>query len=246
MDRTQKITVAVSALAVAGLVALAAPPVVAATSWASERFAPASVPVAEPVDEPVDEAADLPDGYVSVGEGTFIPEGGPGDCDASAWIHLGRMSASLSGDLVDQGARDLAAGTVGRDDEGRIVTYTVAPGDALYAIGDRFCIANALTIATLNHTRTIQPGEVLLLSPDRSVPWVPYFNPADAPAGYQQIPYQLAVEAMSAAAAANDLDTMRTIFADELSSLFPNPADADVIAQALAAGDLDVLHQMFA
>jgi LysM repeat protein len=156
------------------------------------------------------------------------------------------MSASLSGDLVDQGARDLAAGTAGLDDGGRIVTYTVASGDALYAIGDRFCIANALTIATLNHTRTIQPGEVLLLHPASSIPWIPYFNPADAPAGYQQIPYQLAVEAMSAAAHADDLDAMRAIFADDLSGLFPNPVDADVIARALEAGDLDVLRQMFA
>ncbi|WP_404434196.1 LysM peptidoglycan-binding domain-containing protein [Microbacterium lacus] len=156
------------------------------------------------------------------------------------------MSASLSGDLVDRGTRDLATGSVGLDEDGQIVTYTVAPGDALYAIGDRFCIANALTIATLNHTRTIQPGEVLLLHPDSSVPWVPYFNPADAPAGYQQIPYQLAIEAMGAAAAASDLDAMRAIFADDLSGLFPNPADADVIAEALDAGDLEALRQMFA
>lgn len=62
------------------------------------------------------------------------------------------------------------------------------------------CIANALTIATLSHTRTIQLGEVLLLQPDGSVPWIPDFNPADAPACYQQNPYQLAIEAMSGAA----------------------------------------------
>jgi hypothetical protein len=67
-----------------------------------------------------------------------------------------------------------------------------------------------------------------------------------APAGYQQIPYQLAVEAMSAAAQAGDLDRMRDIFANELSGLFPDPAEAEVIAQALDAGDLDVLRQMFA
>lgn len=126
------------------------------------------------------------------------------------------------------------------------MTYTVAAGDALYAIGDRFCIANALTIATLTHTRTIQPGEVLLLRPDSSIPWIPYFNPDDAPAGYQQIPYQAAVEAMSAAAHADDLEGMRAIFAEDLSFLFPNPADADVIARALDAGDLEVLRQMFA
>ncbi len=250
MNRSQKITVAVSALVVAGLVALAAPPVVATATWASDRFAPVAAPVAAQVNEPVAEAddlpADLPDGYVSVGNGTFVPAGGPGDCEATAWIHLGGMSASLTGDLVDQGTREFAAGTVGLDADGQIVTYTVAPGDALYAIGDRFCIGNALMIATLNHTRTIQPGEVLLLHPDGSVPWVPYFNPADAPAGFQQIPYQLALEAMSAAAHAGDIDAMRAIFADGLSEMFPNPAHADMIAQALDVGDLNVLRQMFA
>ena len=189
---------------------------------------------------------ELGDGYVYVGNGTAIQKGSPAGCEAPAWIHLGGMDASLSGDLVDRGARELAAGTAGLDGEGRIVSYTVAPGDALFAIGDRFCIANALTIATLNHTRTIQPAEVLLLHPDSSIPWIPYFNPFDAPAGYQQIPYQRAVEAMSAAAAAGDVDAMRAIFADDLSGLFPNPAHAEVIAQALDAGDLDALRQMFA
>lgn len=241
MNRAQKIVLATSALVVTGLVVLASPPVIAAATWAAERLVPT-----EPVDEADDLPGDLPDGYVSVGEGTFIPEDSPAGCEDPVWLHLGAMSAKLSGDLVDRGERDLAAGTVGLDDDGRILTYTVAAGDALYAIGDRFCIANALAIATLNHTRTIQPDEVLLLHPDASIPWIPYFNPHNAPAGYQQIPYQLAVEAMSAAAAAGDLDAMRVIFADELSGLFPNPADADVIAQALEAGDLDALRQMFA
>ena len=36
------------------------------------------------------------------------------------------------------------------------------------------------------------------------------------------------------------------IFTDELRALYPDPAEADVIAQALDAGDLDVLRQMFA
>ena len=127
----------------------------------------------------------------------------------------------LERDSGGPGARELAAGTASLDDEGRIETYTVAPGDALYAIGDRFCIANALTIAMLNHTRTIQPGEVLLLHPDSSIPWVPYFNPVDAPAGYQQIPYQFAVDAMSAAAHAGDLDAMRAIFANDFRDCSP-------------------------
>ena len=252
MSLAGKVAVGVAVLVVGGLVVVAAPTVAAVhselSSWAV--FTPAEEPAAEPAseDDPIGETMidELGDGYVYVGNGTAIPRDSPAGCENPAWLHLGRMSASLSGDVVDRGARDLAAGTARLDDEGRVSTYTVAPGDALYAIGDRFCIANALTIATLNHTRTIQPGEVLLLHPDGSIPWIPYFNPDDAPAGYQQIPYQLAIEAMGAAAHANDLDAMRAIFADDLSHLFPNPAHADVIADALDAGDLDVLRQMFA
>lgn len=257
MNRAAKVTTGVVALVVAGLVALAAPTLVGTygevSSWA--LFQPTEEPTAEPTAEPVSAEDDaigkkmideLGDGYVYVGNGTAIPKGSPAGCENPAWLHVGGMEASLSGELVDRGVRDLAAGTAGLDDDGRIMTYTVAPGDAPYAIGDRFCVANALTIPMLNHTRTIQPGEVLLLHPDSSIPWVPYFNPDDAPAGYQQIPYQLAVEAMSAAAHANDLDAMRAIFANDLAHLFPNPADADLIAQALDAGDLHALRQMFA
>ncbi len=51
---------------------------------------------------------------------------------------------------------------------------------------------------------------------------------------------------MSTAAHAGDVDAMRTIFQNDLIGLFPNPADADVIADALEAGDLAVLRRMFA
>ncbi|MDY0910785.1 LysM peptidoglycan-binding domain-containing protein [Microbacterium sp. CFBP9034] len=253
MNLAAKVTTGVAVLVVGGLVALAVPSVSAAyaevSAWAV--FQPTERRTAEPASEEDGDQVgeqtidELGDGYVYVGNGTAIPKGSPAGCEDPAWIHQGEMSASLSGDLVDRGARDLAAGTAGLDDEGRIVSYTVAPGDALYAIGDRFCIANALTIADLNHTRTIQPGEVLLLHPDRSIPWVPYLIPAGAPAGYRQIPYQVAIEAMGTAADAGDVEAMRAIFADGLSSMFPNPAHADMIAQALDGGDLHVLRQMF-
>ncbi|MDQ7876975.1 hypothetical protein Q9R08_03205 [Microbacterium sp. QXD-8] len=51
---------------------------------------------------------------------------------------------------------------------------------------------------------------------------------------------------MSATAHAGDLDGMRAIFSNGLSGLFPDPAEAEVIAQALDAGDPDVLRQMLA
>jgi len=261
MNLAAKITTGVVVLVVGGLVALAAPTVSGAyaemSSWAI--FQPTEDATEDATEGSTEEPAsadedpigkkmidELGDDYVYVGNGTAIPKNTPEGCENPIWLHIGQSSARLNGDLTDRGEREFAAGTVGLDDQGRIKTYTVAPGDALFAIGDRFCIANALAIATLNHTRTIQPGEVLLLHPDSSIAWVPYYNPVTTPAGYQQIPYQLAVEAMSAAAHAGDLDRMRGIFANELSGLFPDPAEAEVIARALDAGDLDVLRQMFA
>ena len=162
-------------------------------------------------------------------------------CTDPAWIGPG----TLSGALFDGGARELAAGTVGLDADGTIVSYTVAPGDAPYAIGDRLCIENALSLAELNHTRTIHPGQVLRLNPDPSVRWIPYYNPSDAPAGFQQIPYQSAIEAMGTAADAGDVDTMRAIWADGLAAMFTDPRDIDAIQEALDVGDLEVLRQMF-
>lgn len=254
MNLAGKVTLGAAVLVVGGLVILAAPAVAsvagAVSSWANSTATEES-PEVDSVAE--DDAAiekkmlgELGDGYVYVGNGTAIPENSPAGCEEPRWLHVGGGRASINGDLIDRGVNELARGTVGLDAEGNVKTYTVEPGDALYAIGDRFCIANALTIATLNHTRTIQPGEVLLLAPDSSIPWVEYFNPRSAEGGYQQIPYQVAVEAMSAAAWAGDVNEMRDIFSNELRALYPDPAEADVIAQALDAGDLDVLRQMFA
>ena len=166
-------------------------------------------------------------------------------CTDSAWINLGSISASVTGTLVDRGARELAAGTVGFDEEGNIVSYTVAAGDVPNVIGERLCIANAGFLPSLNHTRTIHPDQVLRLNPDPSLPWVPYYNPADAPAGFLQIPYQSAIEAMGVAADAGDVDAMRAIWANDLSVMFTSLAHGDVIARARETGDLHVLRQLF-
>lgn len=251
MNLAGKFTVGATVVIVGGLVALAAPAVAGVhaelSSWAIFTPKDDSHDERETDVDPGGAAVDeLGDGYVDVGHGIAIPRNSPPGCDEPAWLHLGAMSASLSGELVDRGARDFAEGSAILDPEGRVVSYSVAPGDALSAIGERFCLANAGTIATLNHTRTIHPGDTLLLHPNASLPWIPYFNPADAPGGYQQVPYQRAIEAMSEAAHAGDLDAMRAIFTDDLAGLFPDPADAELIADALAVGDLGVLRQMFA
>ncbi len=249
MKKEAAIATGVSILVVAGLVALAAPAVSAALTHVTSSGADA--PTASSTEMAASgakesDATGLGDDYVDVGNGVMIPRNDPEGCDTPSWIHFGRMSASLNDDLIDRGPRELSAGPVGVGDGGVVTTYTVQPGDSLYAIGDRFCIANPLSIADLNHTRVIQPGDVLLLHPDASLPWIPYFSPPDAPGGYQQIPYQRAIEAMRVAAHADDLDEMRSIFRDDLAGLFPSADDADVIARALDAGDLVALRQMFA
>jgi hypothetical protein len=121
-----------------------------------------------------------------MGDGTWIPEGGPGDCAATAMISitgLGKVPDTARllrpENLTDTGPREFANGDVGYSDEGRIATYTVSPGDSLWAIGDRFCFYNGLTLATLNGHRghePIQPGELLVLDP-AAVPGFTFVNP---------------------------------------------------------------------
>lgn len=82
----------------------------------------------------------------------------------------------LRGELVDLGASAHASGTVGHNVEGQIQTYTVAAGDSLTGIGERFCV-DYVTVAVYNHrfppNPTIQPGDVLTMRPDPNAPWSP-------------------------------------------------------------------------
>lgn len=162
-----------------------------------------------------------------------------------AKINFVNMTAKIDGKLVDTGPREFATGTVNLDDDGTIVSYTVAPGDSPVAIGDRLCIDYAAGLPQLNHVRTIQPDQVLRLSLDPDVLWVPYFSPYDAPAGFQQGPYQQAIEEMAAAGDVDDVETMRAIWNDKLKSMFTDPEVIDQLQQALDAGDPRVLNQMF-
>lgn len=71
-------------------------------------------------------------------------------------------------ELVDRGPSDTADGTVARDDDGRIVSYTVADGDGEYAIGDRFCLEPQSFMEYSGLERPIAPGDVLMLAVDPS------------------------------------------------------------------------------
>ncbi len=108
---------------------------------------------------------------------TFSAEG-PGDCTTNAAIHpygAGQPGARLRGELVDMGVSEFASGEVGYTADGLIETYTVQPGDALIAIGERFCI-DYVTVGAYNDRfapTTIQPGDVLVLRPGPTAPRIP-------------------------------------------------------------------------
>lgn len=158
-----KITIGVATLVVGGLIALAVPAIASIGQTAhsaaegvsnlAETFEPTAEPVAaEPTPEPT-----------------------PRDPkQAAAWA-IGcddfGLHPSYGGMPVatyprpDRGPSEYAQGTVALDDEGNVKSYTVAPGDSGMAIGERFCI-DYVSLLTVNHAfPTLQPGQVLEISP---------------------------------------------------------------------------------
>ncbi|MEN2740409.1 hypothetical protein ABCS02_21675 [Microbacterium sp. X-17] len=178
VSRRLKITIVVtSAAAAVALAALAVPAVMAVTGSVSAAAATvtpqptASVGLGIPA-----AAAGAPtqtiDGY------TFSAVG-PGECKTNAslstpWHENGDAPVELLGELTDMGATRYASGPVGHDAAGRIQTYTVQAGDTPKGIGERFCI-DEVTVEVYNHRwppgKTIQPGDILVLRPDPTVPW---------------------------------------------------------------------------
>ena len=147
------------------------------------------------------------------------------------------------GSLRDLGAREFAQGEVIFSDDGAPVAYAVASGDVESLIAERLCAYPNL--AQMNHVRVIHPGQVLWLTPDPAIPWVPYYAPGDAPAGFEQIPYQQAIESAGAAVDAGDVDTVRSIWNDTLKPMFANQTTIDAVQEVVDAGDLDALRQLF-
>lgn len=160
MSRTAKLAVILSALVVAGLVAVAAP---AVASVASEVGGWALFNEAEPVaeDEPVvedEEAAEIEPSDPLQEAAWAI------GCDDFAAVG-GYAGAPRPSPRPDMGARELAAGSVTLGTDGEVQTYTVAPGDAGAAIGERFCV-DYVTLLVANDTfPTIHPGDVLRINP---------------------------------------------------------------------------------
>ena len=149
----------------------------------------------------------------------------------------------LEGSLKDLGAREFAAGEVTLDEEGNVVTYTVAPGDVEAVIGERLCAYTSL--ASMNHVRELEPGQVLWLNPDPETPWLNYFSPMGAPEGFDQIAYQRSMDSARIAVDAGDVEALRAVWANELSSMFTIPEQVDAIQRVLDDADPDALRQMF-
>ena len=181
MERSAKIAAGISVFVIAGLVAVAAPAVVTAAGALSEwtLFRPAAVTAdagasqAEEVvdlEQPEEAIGSARDGLISAGNGTWFSAEGPGNCTTNAAIHpygAHDPDARLGGELTDMGASAYASGEVGYTADGLIETYTVAPGDSLIAIGQRFCV-DYVTVGAYNDrfgSKEIQPGDVLILRP---------------------------------------------------------------------------------
>ncbi|MFD5225396.1 hypothetical protein ACFWHT_07215 [Microbacterium sp. NPDC058342] len=126
-------------------------------------------PAAQIVSQP--QAAAVDDTLDTVAEPSDPCDATPGNRIVFATQGGGSVFAQLKHELIDLGARDYAAGDVTLGAEGKILSYTVAPGDSPIAIGDRFCV-DYVTVLQYNRTwPEIDPGEVLVLSPDPTVQW---------------------------------------------------------------------------
>jgi len=213
-----------SALALAGCAAPTVPD-------ATEQTPKASAPTA--VAEPNTEATPTPE--------STEPESCSGLSEVVSYT--GGLYWERQGTLRDLGAREFARGEVAVDEEGAPVTYTVEPGDVEAVVAERLCAYP--TLGSMNHRRDIHPGQVLWLTPDPDIPRVPYYNPDDAPAGFQQIPYQQAIERAGAAVDAGDVDTVRRIWNDTLKGMFTDQGTIDAVQDVVDSGDLDALRQLF-
>lgn len=226
MSRKAKLCTALAALALT-TVALAG---CSATAPAAAQTPKASAPT--PV-EPVSEATPTPESTE------------PGTCSDASEIYsdAGGLYWERQGTLRDLGAREFARGEVTVDENGTPVTYTVEPGDVEAVVAERLCAYP--TLASMNHRRDIHPGQVLWLTPNPETPWVPYYNPDDVAAGFQQMPYQQAIESAGAAVDAGDVDTVRAIWNDTLKGMFVNQDTIAAVQKVVDSGDLDALRQLF-
>lgn len=165
MTLAAKLATGVAVLVVGGLVALAVP-AVAAIGQAAQDAAQGVGNLARTLDASDESVAE-----------TAVPEPTPTPRDpkqAAAWAigcddfgaargYSGFPQATYP--RPDRGPSEYAQGTVTLDEDGNVKTYTVAPGDAGMAIGERFCIDYVSLLAVHDAFPTLHPGQVLTINP---------------------------------------------------------------------------------
>lgn len=179
-NRTAKITYSVAALAVAGLLVGVGSAVASVT--ASPK--PATVSVADTTPKPTT----APEASAVFPKSEQERVGGAENCRPLAWIEISNEvdpdgnyighRGEIQGEPIDFGPREGANGTVNRDDQGRIVSYTTVADDNWDGIETRLCMASS-PIARYNYVgtrpaapyyeHTWTPGDTVILRPDPSV-----------------------------------------------------------------------------
>ena len=159
MNLAAKITWGLSALTVVGLAALAAPAVASTLQTVTPIVVTAAAAAsAEPTDDkpvhvtPPRELTPIEARAHEVG------------CDEFAAVG-GYASAAHPSPRPDKGAREFATGPVTFGADGGVETYTVQPGDAGMAIGERFCVDYITVYVASGIYPVPHPGDVLLINP---------------------------------------------------------------------------------
>ena len=153
MNRPQKVTLAVSALVLAGIAALTAPAFASLAPTASEP-----TPVSTEAVTILDDGTRIEGGIAYQRE---VATSYPRCIVVKSYEATGDGWNITGGHLVeDNGPGDLANGSASADGK----SYTVAEGDALIGIGDRFCV-DADSLVAVNGITDIHPGDVLELYP---------------------------------------------------------------------------------
>ncbi|MFS2280195.1 hypothetical protein V2S04_05160 [Microbacterium sp. OR21] len=233
---TARLPIAVAAL---GLTAMLLAGCTTTAATRATEPSPSATAATNPVAEPTPESTESMESTAS----TESPEADSCSRLSEVISHTDGLYLQRQGTLRDRGAREFAQGEVAVDEDGTPVTYTVAPGDVETVVAERLCAYPNL--GSMNHRRDIHPGQVLWLTPNPDTPWVDYYGPHDAPAGFPQIPYQQAIESAGRAVDAGEVDSVRRIWNDTLRPMFSNQVTIDAVQKVVDAGDLDALRQLF-
>jgi len=255
MELRAKIALGVSALVVGGLAAAALPTVMVIADAAhttaqgigeltkTSTASPTPTPTREETSSDEQSLADL--GYVPLGDGTWIPAGGPGECTTTAMLGVkDGVLQMLGGAVMDMGVQDGARGEVVSDAAG-IRAYIVAPNDNLIAIGERLCVSYP-GLVPFNHVLgvAIQPGQELILRPDPDIPWIDPYSPYGAiPNETNTVAYNTAIYEMGTFVRNRDLTAARALWTQLAPDI--NPAIVPFVAAAFDSGDWYVLGHLF-